>query len=162
MRLSVACAVLACSLGGLLGCGERPAPPPPPEKPSSSWTPRDSQAVAKELMDTASHAEWAISFRNHSNRLPRVMVGEITDKSGDHVDIADLTSQLEKELYQSQQVGVVKSVDSADFVLKGVINREPVAGGSRFPVDLRLVTTDGDPVWIGGIERSVAKLPDPQ
>src|SRR3954471_12091500 len=99
MRLIVAVAVLGFSLSMMLsvGCGERPAPPPPvPVKPPSAWTTADSQAVAKELAASVSGQEWAITFRTRSNRAPKVVVDQIQDRSGDHVDVGELAGELEQ------------------------------------------------------------------
>lgn len=153
----------ATAATGLTGCGERPAPPPPPPpaKPTSNWTTAHSQDVAKALADDAVGQQWVIAFRTKAGRLARVFVDEIQDRSGDHVDVAELAVELEKALFQSQQVAVVKTREAADFLLTGAIGREAVAGGGRYAVDARLATPDGDPVWVYGVERTIAAPESP-
>jgi hypothetical protein len=156
MRLIVAVAVLGFSLVVSVGCGERPAPPPPvPTRPASAWTAADSQAVAKELAASAASQDWAITFRTRMNRAPKILVGEIQDKTGDNVDVAELASELEKDVAGSQQLTVVKDRADADFLMSGGVGREAMTGGWRYTVDLRLTTPEGDPVWIDGREREV-------
>ncbi|MBA3708745.1 MAG: hypothetical protein H0W83_08010 [Planctomycetes bacterium] len=154
--------IVACSLVIGMGCGERPAPPPPPPpaKPTSSWTDADSAAVAKELMGDATRHPWIAEYRNRLNRLPRVVMGEIVDKSGDHVDVSGFAAELERCLASSLQVGVVRNADAADVVLDGTINRENGKQASYFQIDLRLEPQDhGDTAWHGSIERQVQLTP---
>lgn len=164
MRLVVAVALLGFSLVVSVGCGRTPPPPPVPAKPPSAWTTADSQAVAKELGGAAAREDWAVAFRTRNNRAPKVAVGEIQDKTGDHVDVGELAAQLEQVMAESQQVAVVGAPAEADYLMTGSIGREPIAGGWRYAVDLRLAASDGDPAWVGGLEREIkapAETPAP-
>ncbi|MBA2482162.1 MAG: hypothetical protein H0V44_15990 [Planctomycetes bacterium] len=157
MRYALAL-IVVCSLGAGMGCGERPAPPPPapPAKPMSSWTESDSQAAAKELITDATRNPWVAEYRTRMNRMPRVAVGEIVDRSGDNVDVTAFTTDLEHALSSSLQVGVVRSPTDADLILTGAVSRESGKNASYFQVDLRLSATDGgDTVWQRGIERQI-------
>lgn len=147
--------LLPCLL--LVACGERPAPPPPPPPPppASNWHADDSQAVAHDLVDAAVKNPWLVSFKTRTNRSPVVRVGEIDDRSDDHVDVGTLEADLAQDLAQSQQVQVTEDPDKADFTLAGQVSREPIPGGGRYAVDLHLTGRDGEVAWNGGIEREI-------
>jgi hypothetical protein len=155
MRYALAL-IVACSLGAGMGCGERKAPPaPPPAKPASAWTDANSQDVAKVLMGEATRDPWVAEFRNRVNRLPRVMVGEIVDKSGEQVDVSGFATALAHALSSSLQVGVVSAAADADVVLTGTVNRQADKNAKYFQIDLRLQTPAGDTVWQRGVEREI-------
>jgi hypothetical protein len=148
---------LSLCLGACFRSEPPPAAPPPPPPPQSSWRADDSQAVAKELVDSALKHPWLVNFRTRANRAPALAIGEITDNSGDHVDTATLGSDMEKLFADSQQVAISDEPAKADVVLSGTITREAIPGGSRFTIDVHLAGHDGEAVWVGGLEREVAR-----
>jgi len=167
------------SLVGLTGCGQQPVPPPPPPpKPAGLWTPADTQSVAKDLCDSALHQQWVIAFHTQNQRLPKVCVKAFdahATPGGDAAaaalvavvnddlpsDAGLLVGQFMADLTASNQVEVVAEPAGADFIVSGVLSRELVAGGARYPVDLHLSSPSGETIWTGGLEHTImAPTPD--
>jgi len=167
------------SLVGLTGCGQQPLPPPPPPppKPAGLWTPADTQSVAKDLCDSALHQQWLIAFHTHNQRLPKLAITPFdahATAGGDAAaaalvavvnddlpaDATALVAQLGDDLTASTQAEVVTDAATADFVISGVLSRELVPGGARYPVDVHLSTTAGETLWTSGLEHTII-APDP-
>jgi len=171
--------ILALGLVGLGGCGQQPLPPPPPPppKPAGLWTPADTQSVAKDLCDSALHQQWLIAFHTHNQHLPKLAVTAFdahATSGGDAAaaalvavvnddlpaDATALVGQLCDDFTASTQVEIVTDPATADFIISGVLSRELVPGGARYPVDVHLSTPAGETLWTSGLEHTII-APDP-
>jgi hypothetical protein len=130
-------AIAAIALAG--GCrGE--APPPAPSAPVSSWTANDGEIVAAGLADGLLNQAWSSQFRDRNARAPRIVLGGIDDRSGDHVDVTAFAGAIAARIGTSDKVTLVDG--EADYRLDGVIimNPETVQGSLRhfFQITVRL------------------------
>lgn len=118
---------------------------------SGLWNDTDSQAVAKEMMDDVLSRSWIGEFNNgDKTRKPRIIVGEVVNKSHEHINYSTFTKELERNMLNSGKVRFVASSSErgevrgeradqdinasedtrkamgkekgADFMLKGTIN----------------------------------------
>lgn len=146
------------------GCKHReePPPPPPPAKPVSIWSAAVSQDVAAKLVEAAQRESWSSQFRDRNARPARIAVGEISDRSGKEIPVADFAAAIGSALGSHGGDKVASAANDADFVLGGVIasSAGTTADGAPavfFAVDLSLApAAGGDQVWHFAIEHPVA------
>jgi hypothetical protein len=153
MRPTVLCTALLSVLL-LSGCGRRQepavqAPPPPP--PPSAWVQRDSAAVADELVGEMLRRPWVGEFKERTGRVPKVVLGEFSDRAKGEVDLALHRGELARALAAGGIVQVLDTPAGADFVLRGAVGAHDGAVGDlpvkRYQIDLTLVdATTGDVV----------------
>ena len=143
MRLSVLCTALL-SVAILAGCGRRAeetvqAPPPPPP---SAWVQADSAKVADELVGEMLKRSWVGDFKERSGRVPKIALGEFSDRSKGDVDLALHRSELARALAVGGVVQVLDTVEGADFLLKGAVGSNDGTDGDvpvkRYQIDLTL------------------------
>ena len=137
-------------------------PPPPPAAPVSLWTEADSQAIAKQLVESALRDSWTSQFRDRNARAATVAIGEITDRSGRQVPIDGLKTALVAALGAVGGDKLSAGADASDFVLSGVLgasagtNADGTAA-TFFSIDLSVKErASGDATWHFAIERPIA------
>jgi hypothetical protein len=144
MRPSVFCAALL-SVAILAGCGRRSeetvqAPPPPPP---SAWVQADSAKVADELVGEMLNRPWVGEFKQRTGRVPKVALGEFSDRAKGDVDLAQHRSELARALAAGGVVQVLDTTEGADFLLKGAVGANDGVAGDlpvrRYQIDLTLV-----------------------
>lgn len=152
MRPTVFCTALL-SVVLVSGCGRRPEPvvqaPPPP--PPSAWIQHDSAAVADELVGEMLRRPWVGEFKERTGRVPKVALGEFSDRAKGDVDLAVHRAELARALSAGGIVQVLDAPAGADFVLRGAVGAHDGAVGDlpvkRYQIDLTLVdATTGDVV----------------
>lgn len=118
---------------------------------SGLWNDTDSQTVAKEMMDDVLSRAWIGEFNNgDKKRKPRVIVGEVVNKSHEHINYSTFVQELQRHLINDGRVRFAASSSErgevrgeradqdinatedtrkamgkekgADFMLKGTIN----------------------------------------
>jgi penicillin-binding protein activator len=117
---------------------------------SGRWNDTDSRQTANAMISDLLSKSWISNFVNESTRKPFVIVGQIRNKSSEHIPIATFVKDIEKELVNSGQVSFVASAieregvrdermdqqsysstetakelaneQAADYMLQGVIN----------------------------------------
>lgn len=143
MRLSVLCTALL-SVAILAGCSRRAeetvqAPPPPPP---SAWVQADSAKVADELVGEMLKRPWVGEFKERTGRVPKVALGEFSDRSKGDVDLALHRSELARALAVGGVVQVLDMTEGADFLLKGAVGSNDGTAGDvpvkRYQIDLTL------------------------
>lgn len=143
MRPSVLCTALL-SVAILAGCGRRTeevvqAPPPPPP---SAWVTADSAAVADELVGEMLKRPWVAEFKERTGRVPKVALGEFSDRSRGDVDLATHRAELARALGAGGVVQVLDTSEGADFVLRGAVGAHDGTAGDvpvkRYQIDLTL------------------------
>lgn len=143
MRPSVLCTALL-SVAILAGCGRRAeetvqAPPPPPP---SAWIQADSATVADELVGEMLKRPWVAEFKERTGRVPKVALGDFSDRSKGEVDLAIHRRELARALGTGGVVQVLDTTEGADFILKGAVGANDGAAGDvpvkRYQIDLTL------------------------
>lgn len=117
---------------------------------SGRWNDTDSRQTASAMISDLLSRPWLSNFVNGNTRKPFVIVGDIRNKSSEHIPIATFVKEIEKELINSGQVSFVASAkerngvrdermdqqsyssaesakelaneQAADYMLQGVIN----------------------------------------
>jgi uncharacterized protein (TIGR02722 family) len=91
------------------GCATKVARPPVEQKIdlSGRWNDVDSRMVSEEMVKDAMAKPWVSVFSATNNRKPVVIVGTITNRSGEHIDSRLFTADLERCLTNSGTVRFV-------------------------------------------------------
>ncbi|MCE5300661.1 MAG: penicillin-binding protein activator LpoB [Spirochaetia bacterium] len=76
---------------------------------SGRWNDTDSQLVAEKMVSEALTFPWLKKFMTKNGREPRVKVGEIENRTDEHIDTIVFTKAIERELLKSGQVEFVAS-----------------------------------------------------
>jgi uncharacterized protein (TIGR02722 family) len=115
LLLGVAAAVVAL---GISGCSSMPVVTRESSDAmidvSGNWNDTDSQLVSKEMIGDSLSRPWLNEFVTAKNNKPRVIVGEVINKSHEHINTETFVSDLERELTNSGQVKFVASKAQRD------------------------------------------------
>ncbi len=153
-------AILPAVVLALGGCGQTVVAPPPPQPPppASLWTPADSQEVGKQMVDAMSRDTWVGEFTGKAGHPPHVLLGDLSDRTDDRVDMTELAHDLQAALGTAAGLAPANSRDDADFILSGGVNRQATGGGKfLYALDLHVTgTAHNDPVWARSVEREKA------
>ncbi len=76
---------------------------------SGRWNDTDSRQTANAMIQDLLTKPWISNFVNDNSRKPFVIVGEIRNKSSEHIPVATFIKDIEKELVNSGQVSFVAS-----------------------------------------------------
>lgn len=125
---------------------------------SGRWNDTDSQLVAEQMVQEALTFPWLSKFQKKAGREPKIIVGEIINKTDEHIDTDVFRKAIERELIKSGAVEFVasraereeirgeredqqeyasdstkknfKQEEAADYMLKGVMTsiRDQVQG----------------------------------
>ena len=83
---------------------------------SGRWNDTDSRQTANTLINELLTKPWMSNFVNENSRKPFVIVGEIRNKSSEHIPVATFVKDIEKELVNSGQVSFVASAKEREGV----------------------------------------------
>jgi len=78
---------------------------------SGRWNDTDAQQVASAVISDVLQRAWITDFVSAQSRKPVVIVGEVRNRSSEHIDTSVFTSSLEQELINSGKVKFVASKD---------------------------------------------------
>jgi uncharacterized protein (TIGR02722 family) len=126
---------------------------------SGRWNDTDAQLVAEKIVDQVTNAKWLKNYLKAKGREPRVIVGEIKNKTDEHIEIDTFRKSIEYALTNSGDVKFVASKEdkqelrdersdmqeyasddtkkafkkekAADFMLKGVLTSVPDEKGGQ-------------------------------
>lgn len=82
---------------------------PKPVDISGSWNDTDSRLVANEMIEDAVSGRWVDNFLKDHGREPVVIVGQILNRSHEHIDAQVFIKDLERALINSGKVKFVAS-----------------------------------------------------
>lgn len=153
VRFIVVLFVLVLAVGLLGGCAAKKVERIDTEQVrdlSGLWNDTDSRLVSEEMIKDALSRQWLPQFQQAKNQMPSVIVGSVTNRSHEHINVATFVNDMERELINSGRVTFVASKDErqeireeraeqdlhaseksrkpmgeelgADFMLKGSIN----------------------------------------
>ncbi len=76
---------------------------------SGNWNDVDAQMVAEQMVEEMLNRPWLKKYLKNNGREPRVIVGEIRNKTDEHIDVEVFRKDIEKELTNSGEVQFVAS-----------------------------------------------------
>lgn len=74
---------------------------------SGQWNETDSRIVAEAMIQDALSRSWLAGYRSAHKRSPVVVVGTVSNRSHEHINVQTFISDLERELTNSGQVTFV-------------------------------------------------------
>jgi len=83
---------------------------------SGRWNDTDSQQVAAALVNQSLETPWVVDFVEGAGRKPAVIVGEIRNKTPEHIPMKTLVADLERSFINSGRVKVVASAEEREGV----------------------------------------------
>lgn len=78
---------------------------------SGRWNDTDSRLVSTEMIQDLLSRSWIDNFYEDNDRKPVLIVGNIRNKSSEHIDVTSFVKDIERELVNS---GVMKVVASSE------------------------------------------------
>ncbi|HEX9778858.1 MAG TPA: penicillin-binding protein activator LpoB [Geopsychrobacteraceae bacterium] len=76
---------------------------------SGRWNDTDSRLVAEEMVKDALERPWLNQFSMRTGKIPDVIVGQIANRSTEHISTETFIKDLERSLLNSGRVGFVAS-----------------------------------------------------
>lgn len=79
---------------------------------SGRWNDTDSRLVAEEMINDVLSRPWLVRFERTNNRVPVIIVGDVRNRSHEHIDAETFIRNMEREFVNS---GTVRVVQGAEF-----------------------------------------------
>ncbi len=79
---------------------------------SGRWNDTDSRLVAEEMISDVLNRPWLERFTQQNGRAPVVIVGDVRNRSHEHIDAETFIRNMEREFVNS---GLVRLVQDAEF-----------------------------------------------
>ncbi len=79
---------------------------------SGRWNDSDSRMVAEEMINDALTRPWLERFTRQNDREPVIIVGDVRNRSHEHIDAETFIRNMEREFINS---GLVRLVQDAEF-----------------------------------------------
>ena len=110
--------ILAFGLLGLIGCGTTVSRVAPEEQIdlSGQWNDVDSQQAASALVAQALSTPWIEDFAVAHGKKPTLIVGNIANKTPEHIPMKTLVADFERFFINSGRVTVVASAEEREGV----------------------------------------------
>ena len=111
LKIAVYTALVSTSLF-ISSCATKSVTRIDPEKQvdlSGRWNDVDSRKVADEMAADCINRPWRTSFENKLSKKPTIIVGEIVNKSHEHIEASTFIKDIEKEFINTATVRVVQS-----------------------------------------------------
>lgn len=83
---------------------------------SGNWNDTDSRLVAEEMVRDVISRNWLSEFQIAKSSKPVVIVGEVRNKSSEHINVSTFIKDIEKELINSGKVRFVASSEEREQV----------------------------------------------
>jgi uncharacterized protein (TIGR02722 family) len=112
MRLNAFLAVSLAALVGLAGCATSNVARVAADKQidlSGRWNDVDAQMVAAAMINDIVNRPWINDFTATAQRKPVLIIGDVRNRSDEHIETLVFTKSLEKELINSGKVKFVAS-----------------------------------------------------
>jgi len=119
---------------------------------SGRWNDTDSQMVANAMISDVVQRPWIGDFVGANNRKPVVIVGEVKNRSSEHIETLVFTKSLERELINSGKVKFVASSDERGGVRQELLDQQTEASPETMK---RLGQATGADFYLGGVITSV-------
>ena len=119
---------------------------------SGRWNATDAQLVAEEMIDDVLRRPWLPNFTSAEGRNPVVIVGEVQNRSHEHIETLMFTRSLERELINSGRVRFVASESARENVRQERMDQQFNASPETMR---RLGQETGADFFLGGVITSV-------
>ena len=126
---------------------------------SGRWNDTDSQLVAKEMISDVLNRPWYNNFTTQNKKIPVIIVGEIRNRSSEHIEVLVFTKSLERELLNSGKAKFVASADERKGVRDERLSQQTEASAETMK---RLGQETGADFYLGGVITSVTDTLDKQ
>lgn len=83
---------------------------------SGRWNDTDSRLVADEMIQDALNRPWVDNFQKKKGKEPTVIVGQITNRSHEHINTQTFVKDLERGLTNSGRVSFVANKDEREDI----------------------------------------------
>lgn len=112
MNFKIPCAVWVMAhmfVVGLAGCGTKVARVESDTITdlSGRWNDTDSRLVSEEMVKDALNRPWADRFQSERGKAPAVIVGRVTNRSHEHINVQTFIKDLERGLINSGRISFV-------------------------------------------------------
>ena len=79
---------------------------------SVRWNDTDSRLVAQEMTNDFMNRPWRTRFEAQNNRVPVIIIGDVKNRTHEHIDAETFIKNMERECINS---GLVRIVQGAEF-----------------------------------------------
>jgi uncharacterized protein (TIGR02722 family) len=124
---------------------------------SGRWNDTDAQLVAETMISDVLRRPWITDFTGENDRKPVVIVGEVRNRSSEHIETLVFTKSLERELINSGKVKFVASDAERQGVREERMNQQ---GNTSAETMKRLGQETGADFYLGGVITSVTDRVD--
>ena len=110
---------LAAALLMLAGCGGKQVTRVDVEEEidlSGEWNDVDSQKVSAALTSQITMSPWVEDFRAEEGKKPYLIVGEVRNKTSEHIAVKTFIADLERNFINGARVRVVASAEERDQI----------------------------------------------
>lgn len=84
---------------------------------SGKWNDTDSRLVSEQIIEEAMTHDWAERYRrDNDGRTPVVIVGPVTNRSHEHINVATFVRDIERALINTPDVDVVAARDDREEI----------------------------------------------
>jgi penicillin-binding protein activator len=83
---------------------------------SGRWNDTDSRLVAEEMVNDALNRPWVDSFQKKTGKEPTVIVGQVVNRSHEHINVQTFIKDLERGLTNSGRVSFVAGKDEREEI----------------------------------------------
>jgi penicillin-binding protein activator len=124
---------------------------------SGRWNDTDAQQVANAMITDVLARPWLGDFTGANQRKPVVIVGDVKNRSSEHIETLVFTKSLERELINSGKVKFVASSDERSGVQNELLAQQSEASPETMK---RLGQATGADFYLGGVITSVTDAVD--
>ena len=79
---------------------------------SGRWNDTDSKLVAEEMIKDVLDRPWRMNFENKFGKKQTVIIGQVKNKTSEHIDATNFIKNMERSFINSGTVSVVQSGDA--------------------------------------------------
>lgn len=126
---------------------------------SGRWNDTDAQQVAQAMISDVVSRPWLNDFTDENKRKPVVIVGEVRNRSDEHIDPTVFTKSLERELINSGKVKFVASSQERAGIREERLSQQTEASSETMK---RLGQETGADFYLSGVITSVTDAVDGQ
>ncbi|MDR3199936.1 MAG: penicillin-binding protein activator LpoB [Spirochaetales bacterium] len=120
---------------------------------SGRWNDTDAQLVAEAMITDVLKRPWISDFTGENGRKPVVIIGEVRNRSSEHIETLVFTKSLERELINSGKVRFVASDAERAGVREERMNQQTEASPETIK---RLGQETGADFYLSGVITSVS------